>query len=134
MKPTTKNKEAVRIQSISYIGNPQTTKHKNNVRIYVQPYFDSSDILTVIDMKKKVKHSTVNVVDISCGKYTYQRITNSLFSKHTGQDCMLIPLDKAKPTTGKLNKYLLTSNTNKNKKSILMVILDKEFHTSMVNS
>ncbi|HTH21686.1 MAG TPA: hypothetical protein VL854_05680, partial [Nitrososphaeraceae archaeon] len=113
MKPTTKKRDVIRIQRISYFGNQTTSRHKNNVRIYIQPYFDSSDVLTIIDLKKRIKHTKCDVFSIDCGKYTYQRMTDSMFSEHTGKDCMLIPLSKKSiMPKGSMNKYLISSNTN----------------------
>ena len=135
LKPKKYQPEGIRIQRISYIGNRSTNKHTNNVRIYVQPFFDSTDDLTVVDFKTRTMHKHINITDIKCGKYKYQKVSSSIFGKHTGLDCIMVPIEHRRsgmlPTT-KCDKYMLFSSNNTGKKPILLLIVNNALYESVL--
>lgn len=136
MKPKKFVPPIIRIQRISYIGNINTNRHANNVRIYVQPFFDKSDELVVIDVRNRIRHENIGVTDIKCGKYMYQRISSSIFGKHTGKLCMLVPIEIRRSgildPESKVNKYVIYSKNNTAKLPLLLIIIDNEFYESVL--
>lgn len=123
--------EFIRVQKINYIGNRLTNKYKNNVQLYVQPYFTDKDIIKMVDLKTKKRTENMKIHKMGVGKYTYYRFWSSQLSKHTDQYCMMVNISKAVETdvvkrSGSLDKYLLVSNDVK-KEPLLLVILNAKF-------
>jgi hypothetical protein len=130
----------IKIRKLVYIGNKTTNKYKNNVQLYVNPYYDETDTITIVDLKDKRARSNLktqaDIHKVRLGKYTYQRLLSSIFSKHTGHYCLLvnvsraIKLDIIKKSLGNIDKYLLTSN-NEEKEPLLMVVINAKYLESL---
>lgn len=130
----------IKVRKLVYIGNKQTNKYKNNTQLYVNPYFDENDKITIVDLKDKRATSNlktqVDIHKVRLGKYTYQRLLSSIFSKHTGKYCLLLNISKAvkldviKKSMGNIDKYLLSSNNDK-KEPLLMVVINSKFLESL---
>jgi hypothetical protein len=130
----------IKIRKLVYIGNKTTNKYKNNVQLYVNPYYDETDTITIVDLKDKRARSNLktqaDIHKVKLGKYTYQRLLSSIFSKHTGHYCLLVNISKAvkldiiKKSLGNIDKYLLTSN-NEEKEPLLMVVINAKYLESL---